>query len=288
MRVKSEKEGRAMRMKDYLAHKYKAKRMASPSEGHIRQFPLNAPYYDEVEPVDPAQNQKLKSLVYPSSDSMSVYSDLRASGDLDDSEYEPTNSNTKSGGLDAVSKESVVDSSDFDVLAVLGSGLISKIGLVTGKSNGKIGRQRVYAMKIIDQKMAKQKNLFKYLASEKAIMAQINNPWMISWHNSFVDKDHLYFVMDYMAGGDLMSLLIREDTLDEERCKFYVAEMILGIEAVHNMGYIHRDIKPDNVLLDSRGHIKISDFGLCKYIGTTPGRPSASEHEEHCKKALCT
>lgn len=72
--------------------------------------------------------------------------------------------------------------------------------------------------------------------------------------------------MEYMPGGDLMSLLIKKEILSEEESRFYAAELVLAVEAVHEMDYIHRDLKPDNVLIDKRGHIKLSDFGLCKYM----------------------
>jgi serine/threonine kinase 38 len=70
--------------------------------------------------------------------------------------------------------------------------------------------------------------------------------------------------MEYLPGGDLMTLLMKKDILTEQESKFYIAESILAIEAVHKMNYIHRDLKPDNILLDKDGHIKLSDFGLCK------------------------
>ena len=70
--------------------------------------------------------------------------------------------------------------------------------------------------------------------------------------------------MEYCPGGDLMTLLIRKDILSEEESRFYIAETIIAIESVHELNYIHRDLKPDNVLLDARGHVKLSDFGLCK------------------------
>ena len=71
--------------------------------------------------------------------------------------------------------------------------------------------------------------------------------------------------MEFLAGGDLMTLLMRKDILSEEESRFYIAETILAIESVHKHNYIHRDLKPDNILLDRDGHIKLTDFGLCKH-----------------------
>ena len=77
--------------------------------------------------------------------------------------------------------------------------------------------------------------------------------------------------MEYLPGGDLMTLLMRKDILSEEESRFYIAETILAIESVHKMGYIHRDLKPDNILLDKDGHVKLSDFGLCKHVEIKSG-----------------
>jgi len=71
-------------------------------------------------------------------------------------------------------------------------------------------------------------------------------------------------VMEFLSGGDLMTLLMRKDILSEEESRFYIAEIIQALEGVHKLNYIHRDLKPDNVLLDQDGHIKLTDFGLCK------------------------
>lgn len=71
--------------------------------------------------------------------------------------------------------------------------------------------------------------------------------------------------MEYLPGGDLMTLLMKKDILSEEEAKFYIAESILAIDAVHKLSYIHRDLKPDNILIDRNGHIKLTDFGLCKH-----------------------
>ena len=89
---------------------------------------------------------------------------------------------------------------------------------------------------------------------------------MVDLFFSFQDEHNLYLVMEFIPGGDLMTLLIKENVLTEEATRFYAAEAVLAIEAVHNLGYIHRDLKPDNLLLDERGHLKLSDLGLCKKI----------------------
>merc|ERR1719410_2960874 len=80
---------------------------------------------------------------------------------------------------------------------------------------------------------------------------------------SFQDEERLYLIMEFLPGGDLMTLLMKKDTLTEEAAQFYISETALAIQSIHALGFIHRDIKPDNILLDARGHVKLSDFGLC-------------------------
>ena len=79
--------------------------------------------------------------------------------------------------------------------------------------------------------------------------------------------------MEYLPGGDLMSLLMRKDILSEEEGRFYMAQSVLAVEAVHKVNYVHRDLKPDNILIDIDGHIKLSDFGLCKYYEVKAKQP---------------
>eukprot|EP00951_Prasinocladus_malaysianus_P028740 scaffold263215_cov39-Prasinocladus_malaysianus.AAC.4 len=80
------------------------------------------------------------------------------------------------------------------------------------------------------------------------------------------DEEYLYLVMEYLPGGDMMTLLMKKDVLTEFETQFYIAQTVLAIDSVHRHNYIHRDIKPDNLLLDQQGHMKLSDFGLCKPI----------------------
>jgi protein-serine/threonine kinase len=113
-----------------------------------------------------------------------------------------------------------------------------------------------------------QKNQVLHVRTEREIMITSNNPWVVSLKYSFQDDLYLYLVMDFLPGGDLMSLLIKKDIFTEDEARFYIAEIVLAIEALHNMGCIHRDLKPDNILIDKTGHIKLSDFGLSKLSDT--------------------
>ncbi|RYN36769.1 Serine/threonine-protein kinase [Alternaria arborescens] len=99
-------------------------------------------------------------------------------------------------------------------------------------------------------------------AERDFLVASENSRWVVPLISAFQDNNNLYLVMEYMVGGDFLGLLLREDILDENVAKWYLAEMILCIEEAHKMNWIHRDVKPDNFLITSSGHLKISDFGL--------------------------
>jgi len=118
------------------------------------------------------------------------------------------------------------------------------------------------------------KNQIGHVKAEVGVLAAANNPWVVELKCSFQDDKYLYLVMEFLAGGDLMSYLVKKDTIEEEEAKFYMAELILAVESVHKLNYIHRDLKPDNILIDKEGHIKLSDFGLCaKYEIIKPSFP---------------
>ena len=108
-----------------------------------------------------------------------------------------------------------------------------------------------------------EKEQVAHVRAERDILVEVDHTWVVKMFYSFQDSDALYLVMEFLPGGDIMTLLMKKDTLPEEAAQFYMAETALAIETIHKLGFIHRDIKPDNLLLDSRGHVKLSDFGLC-------------------------
>lgn len=155
-------------------------------------------------------------------------------------------------------KRAKMDSSMFEKIQTLGVGAFGEVALVRKKDVGSL-----YAMKTLKKSNVIKRNQVAHVKAERDILAEADNEWVVKLYYSFQDKDSLYFVMDYVPGGDLMGLLIRKEILEEHLAQFYIAELVLAIESVHKMGFIHRDIKPDNILIDKDGHIKLTDFGLC-------------------------
>ncbi|XP_065446631.1 serine/threonine-protein kinase MRCK alpha isoform X10 [Chrysemys picta bellii] len=99
---------------------------------------------------------------------------------------------------------------------------------------------------------------------ERDVLVNGDNQWITTLHYAFQDDNYLYLVMDYYVGGDLLTLLSKfEDRLPEDMARFYLAEMVIAIDSVHQLHYVHRDIKPDNILMDMNGHIRLADFGSC-------------------------
>uniref|UniRef100_A0A3P8S824 non-specific serine/threonine protein kinase n=1 Tax=Amphiprion percula TaxID=161767 RepID=A0A3P8S824_AMPPE len=155
-------------------------------------------------------------------------------------------------------KRAKMDKSMFKRIKTLGIGAFGEVCLARKEDTGAL-----YAMKTLRKKDVLLRNQVAHVKAERDILAEADNEWVVRLYYSFQDKDNLYFVMEYIPGGDMMSLLIRLGIFKEELAQFYIAELTCAVESVHKMGFIHRDIKPDNILIDRDGHIKLTDFGLC-------------------------
>ncbi|EMD92943.1 hypothetical protein COCC4DRAFT_196980 [Bipolaris maydis ATCC 48331] len=181
--------------------------------------------------------------------------------------------------------------SNYDIIRVLGKGSFGVVRLVREKSgnceslrgsssstrylDGSLTPKQespfipcrrpkqVFAMKVIRKSDMLRNSQEGHLRAERDfLVASENSRWVVPLIAAFQDNNNLYLVMEYMIGGDFLGLLLREDILDENVAKWYLAEMILCIEEAHKMNWIHRDVKPDNFLITSSGHLRISDFGL--------------------------
>merc|ERR1712130_590241 len=154
---------------------------------------------------------------------------------------------------------------DFKLIKVIGKGAFGEVRIVRN-----INDKTVYAMKTMRKKDMIAKNQVAHVKAERDLMANASKKdnFLVKLHFSFQDEVYLYLVMEYCGGGDLMTILMREDILTESQTKFYIAELSVAINAVHELDFVHRDLKPDNILIANDGHIKLSDFGLAKSFNT--------------------
>nr|XP_057930546.1 serine/threonine-protein kinase MRCK alpha isoform X3 [Doryrhamphus excisus] len=148
---------------------------------------------------------------------------------------------------------------DFEILKVIGRGAFGEVAVVKVRNTDK-----VFAMKILNKWEMLKRAETACFREERDVLVNGDCQWITTLHYAFQDDNNLYLVMDYYVGGDLLTLLSKfEDRLPEDMARFYLAEMVLAIDSIHQLHYVHRDIKPDNILLDRNGHIRLADFGSC-------------------------
>ncbi|XP_037748427.1 serine/threonine-protein kinase Sgk3 isoform X4 [Chelonia mydas] len=149
---------------------------------------------------------------------------------------------------------------DFDFLKVIGKGSFGKVLLAKRKLDGKF-----YAVKVLQKKVVLNRKEQKHIMAERNVLLKnLKHPFLVGLHYSFQTTEKLYFVLDFVNGGELFFHLQRERSFPEHRARFYAAEIASALGYLHSINIVYRDLKPENILLDSLGHVVLTDFGLCK------------------------
>ncbi|XP_067626892.1 serine/threonine-protein kinase Genghis Khan isoform X2 [Eurosta solidaginis] len=152
---------------------------------------------------------------------------------------------------------------DFETIKIIGRGAFGEVCVVR-----MLATHQIFAMKTLNKWEMLKRAETACFREERDVLVYGDRQWITNLHYAFQDDSNLYLVMDYYCGGDLLTLLSKfEDRLPEDMAKFYIAETILAIDSIHKLQYVHRDIKPDNLVLDMKGHIRLADFGSCLRIG---------------------
>ncbi|KAM3824337.1 protein kinase C zeta type isoform 2-T2 [Vipera latastei] len=169
-------------------------------------------------------------------------------------------------GMDGIKISQGLGLQDFDLIRVIGRGSYAKVLLVRLKKN-----DQIYAMKVVKKELVHDDEDIDWVQTEKHVFEQASsNPFLVGLHSCFQTTSRLFLVIEYVNGGDLMFHMQRQRKLPEEHTRFYAAEICIALNFLHERGIIYRDLKLDNVLLDTEGHIKLTDYGMCKE-GLGPG-----------------
>lgn len=148
---------------------------------------------------------------------------------------------------------------DFEALQELGKGSFGEVFLVQKRDSG-----CRYAMKVLRKDKIIGQNLLKYALTERNVLSYVEHPFIVKLHYAFQTSEKLFLILDYCSGGDMGWHLQREKRFNEYRARIYMCEIILALEDLHKRNIVFRDLKPDNVLLDEDGHVRLTDFGLSK------------------------
>lgn len=150
---------------------------------------------------------------------------------------------------------------DFALRRTLGTGSFGRVHLVQSRHNS-----RYYAMKVLKKEQVVKMKQVEHTNDERRMLARVKHPFLVTLWGTFQDAKHLYMVMDFVEGGELFSLLRKSQRFPNPVAKFYAAEVVLALEYLHDMNIVYRDLKPENLLLDRHGHLKITDFGFAKEV----------------------
>ncbi|RCH80710.1 hypothetical protein CU098_003977 [Rhizopus stolonifer] len=147
----------------------------------------------------------------------------------------------------------------FDLLRVIGRGSFGKVYVVRKKDTN-----RIYAMKVLRKSRIISRSEVTHTMAEKTVLAKVRNPFIVPLKFAFQSPDKLYLVLAFINGGELFHHLQAQGRFNEERARFYAAELFCALECLHGFNVVYRDLKPENILIDYNGHIALCDFGLCK------------------------
>ncbi|CAM9429824.1 unnamed protein product [Scytosiphon promiscuus] len=175
------------------------------------------------------------------------------------------------GGMPVALSQRKVGLDSFKIVRVIGKGSFGKVFLVREKVAGDI-----YAMKVLRKDNIIKRNQVEHTKTERNVLGYVKHPFIVGLNMAFQTRDKLFFVLDYCAGGELFFHLGKHGKFPEARSRFYSAEIALALQHVHQLDIVYRDLKPENVLLDGEGHIRLTDFGLSKegISNTTSGAHS--------------
>ncbi|RKP36215.1 serine/threonine protein kinase 15, partial [Dimargaris cristalligena] len=165
---------------------------------------------------------------------------------------------------------------DFELLKQISRGAFGKVYLCRKKTTSDL-----FAIKMLKKADMIRKNMVAQALTERKVLSLMKTPYVVKLYYAFHSTDYLYLVMEYLIGGDLGSLVQGMGGFDLTMAQFYSAETALALASLHQNGIIHRDLKPDNILIDGRGHIKLTDFGLSqiRHSHSPPGSATPSKSE---------
>lgn len=227
-------------------------------------FPLYfVPLMNLNEVMTNHNNMKLKNIVRPNSKYLKIMN-LEKYKDTEQCEQKrKTELRKKTKTLYYKANKDVPDMSidDFELLKLLGKGAFGKVLLGQKKDDKKF-----YAIKVLRKTHIIEMNQLEHTKAEKMILGHVNHPFLVGLVYAFQTPDKLYFVMEFMKGGELYQHLMKLDRFTEYQAKFYAACIIMALGHLHNNDYIYRDLKLENILLDDQGYAKLTDFGLAKFV----------------------
>lgn len=149
--------------------------------------------------------------------------------------------------------------SDYTLNKIIGTGTFGKVYMA-------ILQGKAYAVKVLRKRKIIELNQIEHIKSEKELLASIQHPFIVNLIESFQDENNFYLVFDFIQGGEIFRLLRTENAFPNDVALFYVAEIILAFEHLHSQKIAYRDLKPENLLIASDGHLRITDFGFAKKI----------------------